>query len=123
MKQSRSLLILLQTITAIASRATTAAPLRAGVAKVDITSRQTARVNDPCFAKVLVLSEGDVTAVLAVVDAVAIGGIGAIRDTFMDSLRHELGKDPGIPPSQVIVNASHCHGLVRGDADSSSFRP
>src|SRR4051794_16718680 len=63
-------------------------------------------VNNPCYAKALVLSQGEMTAVLVTVDAVAIGGIGAIRDTFMDSLRQELAKDPGIPPAHVIVNAS-----------------
>jgi hypothetical protein len=117
MDHSRSLLALLLTTTVIAPRATTAAPLRAGVAKVDITSPQAGRVNDPCYAKALVLSQGDVTAVLVTLDAVAIGGIGAIRDTFMELLRRELAKDPGIPPAHVIVNASHCHGSVRGGAE------
>ena len=67
------------------------------MAKIDITNPQAGRVNDPCFAKALVLRQGDVTAVLVTVDAVAIGGIGAIRDTFLASVRHELEKDPGIP--------------------------
>jgi hypothetical protein len=117
MNCSSFLLALLLTTAVIAPRIATAQPLRAGVAKIDITSPQAARVNDPCYAKALVLSQGELTAVLVTVDAVAIGGIGAIRDTFMDSLRQELAKDPGIPPAHVIVNASHCHGSVRSDAD------
>ena len=91
-------------------------PLRAGVAKIDITNPRAPRVSDPCYAKALVLSQGEMTAVVVTVDAVAIGGIGAIRDTFLDSLRQELAKDPGIPADHVVVNASHCHGNVRGDA-------
>src|SRR4051794_32686266 len=117
MNCSSFLLALLLTTAVIAPRIATAQPLRAGVARIDITDPQAARVNDPCYAKALVLSQGEMTAVLVTVDAVAIGGIGAIRDTFMDSLRQELAKDPGIPPAHVIVNASHCHGSVRGDAD------
>jgi hypothetical protein len=100
----------------MAPRIFAAEPLRAGVARIDITNPQAARVNDPCYAKALVLCQGNVTAVLVTVDAVAIGGIGAIPDTFMDSLRQELAKNPGIPPANVIVNASHCHGSVRSDA-------
>src|SRR4051794_35349313 len=101
----------------ITPRVATAQPLRAGVARIDITDPQAERVNDRCYAKAMVLSQGELTAVLFTVDAVAIGGIGAIPDTFMDSIRQELAKDPGIPPAHVIVNASHCHGSVRGDTD------
>jgi hypothetical protein len=112
-----SLFTLFLATAAIAARVDAAEPLRAGVARVEITDPKAARVNDPCYVKALVLSQGDVTAVLVTVDAVAIGGIGAIPDTFMGSLRRELANDPGIPPDHLIVNASHCHGLVRGDAD------
>jgi hypothetical protein len=91
--------------------------LEAGVARVDITNPQAARVHDPSYAKALVLRQGDVKAVLVTVDAVAIGGIGAIRDTFLPAVRRELAKDPGIAPENVIVNASHCHGDVRSDCD------
>ena len=44
----------------------------AGVAKVDITDR-TGPVNDPCFAKALVLKSSGTTAVLITLDAVAVG--------------------------------------------------
>jgi hypothetical protein len=87
MNHAKSLFALLLTTAVIAPRIAAAEPLRAGVARIDITHPQAARVNDPCYAKALVLSQGDVTAVLVTVDAVAIGGIGAIRDSFMDSLR------------------------------------
>ncbi len=91
------------------------AELRAGVARVDITDRSAGPVNDPCFAKALVLQSGNTRAVLITVDAVAIGEIGRIRNDFLATIRAELEKDPGIPPSNVVVNASHCHGIVRAD--------
>ena len=93
---------------------THAADLRAGVAKIDITDR-TVPVNDPCFAKALVLKSGETTAVLITVDAVAIGEIGRIGSGFMATVRGALQRELGIAPSSVVVNASHCHGVVRGD--------
>ena len=91
-----------------------AAELRAGVAKIDITDR-TVPVNDPCIAKALVLKSGETTAVLVTVDAVAIGEIGRIGNGFMATVRGALQTELGIAPSSVVVNASHCHGVVRGD--------
>lgn len=93
-----------------------AAPLLAGVAKADITNRA-GPVNDPSYAKVLVLKNGDATAVLITVDAVAIGGIGKIGDGFMATVRAALQEEMGIAPASLIVNASHCHGIVRGDLE------
>ena len=92
------------------------AEMRAGVAKVDITDR-TGPVNDPCFAKVLVLKSGSTTAVLITVDAVSIGGIGRIGNGFMATVRAGLQKELNISPSNIIVNASHCHGIVRSDLE------
>ena len=92
-----------------------AAELRAGVARFDITDRATGPVNDPCFAKALVLKSDSATVVLITVDAVAIGEIGRIRNEFLASVRAQLEKELGIPPSSVLINASHCHGIVRGD--------
>ncbi len=91
-----------------------AANLCAGAAKVDITDR-TGPVNDPCYAKALVLKSGETTAVLITVDAVAIGEIGRIGNGFLATVRGALEKDFGIPPSNVVINASHCHGVVRAD--------
>lgn len=92
----------------------TAAPLHAellaGTAKVDISDRSVP-VNDPCFAKALFLKDGVTSVVLVTIDAVAIGGIGRIGNGFLADLRRELG---GLA-SEVIVNASHCHGIVRTD--------
>jgi hypothetical protein len=117
MHRSTLFLSLLASAATATTCSTAAEPLLAGVAKVEITSPEAERVNDPCFAKVLALRQGEQSAVLITVDAVAIGGIGAIPDTFLETIRRELAQDPGIPPSHVIVNASHCHGLVRSDSD------
>lgn len=92
-----------------------AADLLAGVARVDITDHAAGPVNDPSFAKALVLKSGDTTTVLVTVDAVAIGGIGRIGNGFLASVRGELQKELGLSPGNLIVNASHCHGVVRGD--------
>ncbi|HRH94751.1 MAG TPA: hypothetical protein PLB55_02395, partial [Prosthecobacter sp.] len=90
------------------------AEILAGVAQIDITDR-TGPVNDPCFAKALVLKSGETTAVLVTVDAVAIGGIGRIGNGFLANVRSELERDLGIPPASVVINASHCHGIIRAD--------
>jgi hypothetical protein len=94
-----------------------AAELRAGVAKVDITDRTVALINDPCFAKALVLKTAETTVVFITLDAVSVGGIGRVGNGFMATVRGALEKDLGIAPSSVVVNASHCHGIVRGDLE------
>lgn len=91
-----------------------AAELLAGVARVDITDRA-GPVNDPCYAKALVLKRGETTAVLVTVDAVAIGEIGRIGNDFLATVRGQLQTELGMAPSSLIVNASHCHGVVRAD--------
>ena len=92
-----------------------AGQLSAGAAKVDITDRAAGPVNDPLFVKALVLKNGETTGVLITVDAVAIGEIGRIGNGFLATVREQLQKELGIAPSSVVINASHCHGVVRGD--------
>jgi len=94
------------------------AQLMAGAAKTEITDRQAGPVNDPSYAKALVLRDGATTAVIVTVDAVAIGGIGRIGDTFLANVRRQLAADPGVAPHNVIVNASHCHSIVRMDTEA-----
>ena len=86
----------------LASLITAHAEIFAGIAKVDITDR-TVPVNDPCFAKALVLKSGETTAVLVTVDAVAIGGIGRIGNGFLANVRQEIGD----LADEIIINASH----------------
>ena len=54
----------------------TAAPLQAGVAKVDITNVEAGPVNDPLYVKALVLADESTKVAIITVDAVAIGEIG-----------------------------------------------
>jgi hypothetical protein len=102
---------------AFAPRCICAAELSAGVARVDITDRAAGPVHDPCFAKALVLKSAESTAVVITVDAVAIGELGRISNTFLPNLRKRLQADLGIAPSGVVANASHCHGVVRADTE------
>jgi hypothetical protein len=88
--------------------------LQAGAAKVEITDRA-GPVNDPLYAKALVLKNESATVVLITIDAVAIGEIGRIGNTFLAEVRGQLEKELGIPSASVVINASHCHGLVRND--------
>lgn len=93
-----------------------AAQLRAGAAKVEITDRAAGPVNDPSFVKALVVDDGATTVVIATLDVVALEEIGGIPPGFMDAVRADLRRDLGIPPEHVIINASHCHSVVRRDA-------
>lgn len=106
----------------LAPLAAEAAQLQAGVAKVDITDRGAAPVNDPLYAKALVLKGDSTTAVIITVDAVAIGEIGRIKNDFLPNVRSRLEKELGIQPSHVIVNASHCHGIVCADVEQRTVQ-
>ena len=99
-----------------------AAPLLAGVAKVDITNVEAGPVNDPLFVKALVIKSDATTAVLITVDAVAIGEIGHIKNDYLPKVRSRIEKELNIKPAQVLVNASHCHGVVCSDVDERTIR-
>lgn len=105
-----------------ANRNANAKGLTAGVAKVDITNSEAGPVNDPLYAKALVLRRGDTTAVIVTIDAVAIAEIGSIRNSFLDTVRGRIEKELGIDPSSVLVNASHCHGVVCDDIEERTFQ-
>tara|TARA_R110002072_G_scaffold302710_2_gene487617 strand:- start:124422 stop:125912 length:1491 start_codon:yes stop_codon:yes gene_type:complete len=96
--------------------------LLAGVAKVDITDRDAGPVNDPLYVKALVLKSGSTTTAIVTVDAVAIGGIGHIKDDYLGKVRGTVEKELGIPPTNVIANASHCHGIVCKDVDDRTVQ-
>lgn len=87
-----------------------AAPLRAGVAKSDISRiEEGLRINDPVYAKALVLDDGTTRAAIIAMDVTAIGGIGEVSDEFLPELRARIEGELGIPPLHVLVNASHNH--------------
>ncbi|HOZ47251.1 MAG TPA: hypothetical protein PLO37_18425 [Candidatus Hydrogenedentes bacterium] len=84
--------------------------LRAGVAKSDITTNaEGVRINDPLYAKVLVLDDGTTRLAIIAMDVTAIGGIGEIGDDFLPALRARIETELGIPGRHVLVNASHNH--------------
>ena len=99
-----------------------AAGLRAGVAKVDVTNTEAGPVNDPLFVKALVLKDDSTTLVIITVDAVAIGEIGPIRNDYLSTVRARLEKELAIKPEGVLVNASHCHGIVCADVAQRTFQ-
>ena len=98
---------------ALASVSRAAAPvgsLRAGVAKSEITTDSKGiRVNDPLYAKALVLDDGKTKLAVIAMDVTAIGGIGDVKDDFLPKLRGRIEKELGIPGRNVLVNASHIH--------------
>ena len=92
-----------------------AGPLECGTARVEITDRGAGPVNDPAFAKALVLRRDGTTTVLLTLDAVAIGEIGRVPANFLPELRERLRADFNIEPTNVLVTASHCHAVVKPD--------
>ncbi len=102
--------------------ASSAAQLLAGVAKVDISRYQPANPAETLYAKALVLRSGETTAVIVAIDAVAIDKIGSIRAPFLANIRAALKSDPGIEPAHVLVNVSHCHGVVHKDVEARTIQ-
>ena len=97
-----------------------AAQLLAGVGRADITDSNTPS-NDPLYAKALVLKSGETNIVFITVDAVAIEEIGRIPKTFLGNLRTIINKEFSVEPSHVIVNASHCHGVVSHEVEAKTL--
>ncbi len=95
--------------------------LQAGAAKVDVTHPD-GLVNDRLYVKALVLKNGDTKAAIVTVDAVAIGEIGGIGNEYLGNVRSRVEKELGIKPSNVMVNASHCHGVVCKDIEDRTFQ-
>ncbi|WP_437229684.1 hypothetical protein SH661x_001571 [Planctomicrobium sp. SH661] len=108
-------LVVLLSSAAQAEQTAEATQLLAGAAKIDVTDYDAGPVNDPMFVRVVAIKSGGKIALLIGVDAVAIGEIGPIGNDYLPTVRKTLDQELGIPASQVIVNASHCHGLVRKD--------
>lgn len=94
--------------------------LLAGVARVEITNKKVLPTNGPLYAKALVLKNDSTTAVIITVDAVAIGEIGYIGNDYLGKVRARIQKELKIAPENVMVNASHCHGIVCPDVDDKT---
>ena len=98
-----------------------AGQLKAGVGREDITS-EVALKNDTLYVKALVLQDAAATAVIITVDAVAIEEIGSIKKTYLSTVREQLKKEFNILPLNVMVNASHCHGIVCEDVEERTVK-
>ena len=81
------LLVILIVAGSFLPRATDAAQLMAGVAKVDITNEKAKPANDRLYVRALVIKNEATTAVIVTVDAVAIGEIGYIKNDFLPNVR------------------------------------
>ena len=105
----------------IAPLSAVGAQLYAGVGKADITDRSMP-VNDSLYAKALVIRDGTNTLAIITVDAVAIGELGKIKDNFLVNMRAQLQNEFSISPSNVLINASHCHGIVCNDYEKRAIQ-
>lgn len=98
------------------------AQLSAGAARVDITNVDAGPVNDPLFVKALILKDGKTTAAIITVDAVALAQIGHIKNSYMANVRAQLLKQFNIQGENVLINASHCHGIVCADVEDRTVQ-
>lgn len=96
--------------------------LRAGTSRADITDYEAGAVNDPLYAKALVLENGETAVAIVTVDAVALGEIGRIPNDYLANVRARLRADLEIEPGNVLINASHCHGVVCADVEDRTVR-
>lgn len=117
-RESACLILLL--LLGLTPATTLAAPLQAGVGKVDITHPE-GFVNDRSFVRALVLKSGDTLAAIVTLDVVAIGEIGSIGNDYLDQVRGRIEKELGIPPTNVLINASHCHSRICNDVGERTF--
>ena len=85
-------------------------PLRAGVAKSDITTdAEGVVIHDRLYTKALVLDDGRTRLAIISMDAVAIGGIGDIGNDFLPNLRTRIQQELNITDRNVLVHATHTH--------------
>ncbi|MDA7920351.1 hypothetical protein N9B73_01235 [Verrucomicrobiales bacterium] len=99
----------------------TAEEILGGVAKVDITRPGEPAGENPLWAKALVLSKGETHVVIVTIDAVAIAEIGSIQDPYLANVRSKLEATIGVLPESIVINASHCHGIVATDVEARTI--
>ena len=101
---------------AMTATATERGPLRAGVAKVDITPTSLAGitnlwgtqfegVHDKIYVRALVLDNARTTAALIASDLVEFGDTTAVRQ--------RIAKEIGIPADNILISATHDHNAPR----------
>ena len=88
-----------------------ASAFRAGAARVDITPPKNALpkgfegINDPIYARAVVLDDGSQRAALISVDA------GAIPDPIWTAVTEGAQKELGIVPERLMITATHSHSV------------
>ncbi|OGG54006.1 MAG: hypothetical protein A3F84_04880 [Candidatus Handelsmanbacteria bacterium RIFCSPLOWO2_12_FULL_64_10] len=87
-----------------------------------MTNTEAGPVHGPLYVKALVLKDDVSTVVVVTVDAVAIEEIGYIRNDYLARVRSHLQKELGIQPENVLITASHCHGVVCADVEQRTVR-
>jgi hypothetical protein len=90
------------------------AQLKGGVGRMDITNYQVF-TNDPLYVKALALDDGTTRMIIITLDVVAIEEIGPIKNGYLEKVRSQIQKELNIKPSNILINVSHCHGVVRAD--------
>ena len=140
------ILTIIMIIGLFSNTAVNASQLKAGVAKVNITNTESIinptydkdriqfmgtgvlhpdLINDSLYVKALVLDNGTTKVVIITVDAIAIGEIGSISNEYLIKVRSQIQKDLNIKSTNVMINASHCHGAgywVCPDVDQRTIR-
>ena len=96
--------------------------LQAGAAKVDVTNTDVPRVNDRLYSRALVIKSDKTTVAVVSIDVVALAQIGSIGNDFMQKVRAKIERELKIPPENVIINASHCHGIICKDIVERTFK-
>ena len=103
-RRSIELVVAILAVGAVADFPARAGSLRGGVAAGSITSEApTVLVNDPLFAKALVVDDGQTRIVIVCLD------VGGASTSLVSAIRKRLGEELGIAEANVLVNASHNH--------------
>jgi neutral ceramidase len=106
----------------LAALCSSAAPLHAGAATVDITPRMfpinmpggfnanyATNAHDPLHARALVLSDGETKLAMVVVDTLSGSPV------VYDEIRALASRKTGIPENRMLISATHTHSGVRVD--------
>ena len=102
--------------------ASSGSQLRAGAAKVEISGTGERPINDPLYARALVLTDGATTAVLVSVDVVTIAELGIVQDDFLPNVRAQLETELNLEPANLLISATHCHGEVCTDIEPRTIQ-
>lgn len=120
MRNSLVMVLLVLTL-AYAPAARALGELVAGAAKTDITNLEAGPADGRLHARALVLRSGETSLAIVTLDVVSLGEIGYIKNDFLPKLRARIEKELRIPPANVLVNTSHCHGIPCSDVEERTF--